>query len=131
MDVSLVVSLVVGAVSIVLAVMAIWLSIQSERRSTENYDRTKDILSEISEKAAVIESTVSNTQEKLVDTVTAIAKPKEETQDEMIAKAILPSMVQNPQMFEQLMRMGEQQGKNQSSGGKNPKRQRRSSSRRK
>ena len=61
MDVTFTVSLVVGAVSIVLAVMAIWPSIQSERRSMENYDRTKDILSEISEKAAVIEGTVSKT----------------------------------------------------------------------
>lgn len=130
MDVTFTVSLVVGAVSIILAVLAIWLSIQSERRSTENYDRTKDILSEISEKAAVIEGTVSNTQEKLVDTVTAIAKPKEETQDEMIAKVLLPSMVQNPQMLEKLIELSEQQGAKQPGGGNNPKRKRRSSSRR-
>ena len=125
MDVPFTVSLVVGAVSIVLAVMAIWLSIQSERRSTENYDRTKDTLSEISKKAAVIEATVSNTQDKLVDTVTAIAKPKEETQEDIILKAIM----QNPQMFQQMVKMTEQQGKKPPGGGNNPKRQRRTSSR--
>lgn len=130
MDFPFVVSLVVGVISIVLAVMAIWLGIQSERRSAEYYDRTKDTLSEISQKAAVIEGTVSNTQEKLVDTVTAIAKPKEETQDEMIAKAVLPSMVQNPQMLEKMIELSERQGEKQPGGGNKPKKQRRSSSRR-
>ena len=114
----------------VLAVMAIWLGIQSERRSAEYYDRTKDTLSEISQKAAVIEGTVSKTQDKLVDTVTAIAKPKEETQDEMIAKAVLPSMVQNPQMLEKMIELSERQGEKQPGGGNKPKKQRRSSSRR-
>ena len=42
MEVSLVISLVVGAVSIVLALVAIWHSVQSERKSVENYNRTKE-----------------------------------------------------------------------------------------
>ena len=126
MEFSFIFSLIVGVVSIVLALVAIWLARQSERRSTENYDRTKDILSEISQKAAVIESTVSNTQEKLVDTVTAIAKPREETQEDIILKA----MMQNPQVFQQMVKIAEQQGKKQPDGGNTPKRPRRSSGRR-
>ena len=82
-----IVSLTVGVFSIVLAGVAMLIS-------TLNYERTKDVLSEISEKAAVIEGTVSDTQTKLVDTVTAIAKPKEETQEEKILQAMLPSIIQ-------------------------------------
>lgn len=96
-----IVSLTVGIISIILAGVAIWLS-------TLNYERTKDVLSEISEKAAVIEGTVSDTQTKLVDTVTAIATPKEETQEEKITQAILPLIVKNPEFLERLMKMSEQ-----------------------
>ena len=111
METSLVVSLVVGAVSIVLALVAIWHSTQSERKSTENYNRTKDLLSEISEKAAVIESTVNNTQEKLVDTITEIAKPQRDTQEEVLMKTLLPAFLENPEMLERLIAMSEQQRK--------------------
>ena len=98
-----IVSLTVGVISIILAGVAILIS-------TLNYERTKDVLSEISEKAAVIEGTVSDTQTKLVDTVTAIAKPKEETQEEKILQAMLPSMIQNPDLLERLMKMSEGKG---------------------
>ena len=102
------ISLVVGIVSIVLALVAIWHSIQSERKSVENYNRTKEVLAEISQKAAVIEATVSGTQVKLVDTVVAIAKPKEETQGEKMMMNLLPSVLQNPELFERLMKLGEE-----------------------
>ena len=109
MDVPFVVSLVVGSISIVLAVVAIWHSTLSERRSTENYIRTKDVLSEISQKSAAIEAVVNNTQGKLVDTVTAIASPKQESQEDIIMKTLLPSILQNPELMNQLMKLGEQQ----------------------
>ena len=111
MDGSFAVSLVVGVVSVVLAGVAIWHSTQSERKSADNYKDTKDVLSEISQKAAVIEATVSKTQEKLVDTVTAIARPKEETQEDMITRFLMSAMTQNPQLLEQVMRLSEQQEK--------------------
>ena len=111
MDAYFVVSLVIGVVSVILAIVAIWHSTQSERKSTENYNRTKDVLTEISEKAAVIEGTVSKTQDKLVDTVTAIAKPKEESQDDKIINALLPGLLQNPKAFEKLIEMSQQQKK--------------------
>ena len=110
-NVSFGISLAVGAVSIVLALVAIWHSIHSERKSEENYNRSKDVLSEISQKAAVIEATVSGTQEKLVDTVTTIARPKEETQEDVLFKTFASSIMQNPQMFERLLKFSEQQEK--------------------
>ena len=98
------VSLTVGGFSIILAAFAMVIS-------TLNYERTKDVLAEISKQAAVIEGTVRETQSKLVDTVTSIAKPKEETQEDKLLGALLPSMVNNPQLLEQMIRLGEQQGK--------------------
>ena len=100
------ISIIIGVVAIVLAIVAIWYSTKSERQSLDNYNRTKDVLSEIGEKAAVIEGTVSRTQDKLVDAVTAIASPKVESQEEMMIKAILPSMLQNPEMLERFADLG-------------------------
>ena len=111
MDISVVVALVVGAVSIVLALVAIWHSWQSERKSNENYNLTKDLLSDMSEKAAVIEATVSNTEAKLVDTITEIAKPKQDSQEEMLMNALLPMLMQNPEALVRLTRLSDQQGR--------------------
>ena len=99
MDGVAIVSLVVGTVSVALALVAIVIT-------AIIYDRTKDVLSDISEKAAVIEETVSGTQAKLVDTVTEIAKPQKETQEEMLMKALLPEMVKDPALMERMIKLG-------------------------
>ena len=109
MDIQFIVSLVVGVVSVVLATVAIWYSTQSERRSNENYNRTKELLAEIDKKAAVIESTMNNTQDKLVDTVTAIARPKEATQEELLMSYLLPSIMENPALLDRIIALGSQQ----------------------
>ena len=111
MDISVVVALVVGAVSIVLALVAIWHSWQLERKSNENYNLTKDLLSDMSQKAAVIEATVNNTQTNLVDTITEIAKPKQDSQEEMLMNALLPMLMQNPEALVRLTRLSDQQGR--------------------
>ena len=111
MDISVVLALVVGAVSIVLALVAIWHSWQSERKSNENYNLTKDLLSDMSQKAAVIEATVNNTQTNLVDTITEIAKPKQDSQEEMLMNALLPMLMQNPEALVRLTRLSDQQGR--------------------
>ena len=90
--------------------VAIWHSVQSERRSNENYNRTKDLLAEIDKKAAVIESTMNSTQDKLLDTVTAIAHPKEATQEEKLMNYLLPSIIDNPALLDRLIEVGAQQG---------------------
>ena len=113
MDAYFVVSLVVGVVSIVLAVVAIWHSNQSERKSLDNYNRTESVLAEITAKATVIEKTVSNTQTKLVDTITDIARPRQETTEEMMLKTLLPAMVQNPELLKQLAEISNQKPQRQ------------------
>ncbi len=113
MDAYFAISLIVGVVSVVLASVAIWYSSQAERKSAENYNRTKDVLSEISEKAAVIQATVDTTQQKLVDTITAIASPQRETMEEKLLSASLPMLLQNPELLERLAELGSQQEQNQ------------------
>ena len=68
-------------------------------------------MSDMSQKAAVIEATVNNTQTKLVDTITEIARPKQDSQEEMLMNALLPMLMQNPEALERLIRLSEQQGK--------------------
>ena len=109
MEGSFFVSLVIGVVSVTLALVAIWHSTQSERKSTENYHRTKEVLAEISEKSAVIANTVSNTQSKLVDTITEIARPTRESTDEMLIKTLLPAMLEKPELMEQFSKLAQQQ----------------------
>ena len=93
------VSLVVGIVSIVLAIVAIWHSTRSERLSIDYYVKTKDVLAEIDKKAAVIDSTVSSTQAKLVDTVIAIAKPSVVSADEKLQSVVWDALGQKPELL--------------------------------
>lgn len=96
-------SLIVGIVSIVLALVAIWHSTRSERLSIEYYDKTKEVLAEIDKKAAVIDNSVSSTQAKLVDTVIAIAKPKDVTADEKMQTVIWELIQQKPELIERYL----------------------------
>jgi hypothetical protein len=93
-----VVSLVVSACSAVLAVVAIWHSIQSERRSLENYNRAERVLAEITAKAASIEKTVGITEAKLLDTVIFIARSRQETTHEMLTNEVVPAILQYPKL---------------------------------
>ena len=94
-----IVSLTVGISSIVVAVASIWLSITT-------HSNTKDVLAEIDKRAAVIGETVKGTQEKLIDTVTALASPPKASEQEIMLKAFLPLMVSNPEVLERLAEMG-------------------------
>lgn len=91
------VSLIVGIVSIVLAAQAMLLTFLA-------YRGTQGALSEIRKKAALIDRAVSGTQAKLVDTVTEIANPRKESQEEKVANAILllSNATQDPQLLERL-----------------------------
>ncbi len=109
MEISTAISLMGVVVTVILAVVAIWYSYQSERKSLRNYERTRDTLAEITTKAAVIETTVSGTQEKLVDTITSIARPKEESENEMLMKLIIPMMAQNPELLNTFVELGKKQ----------------------
>ena len=94
--------LAVGIVSIILAVLAIWLSIDS-------YRRTKDVLSQISEQATSINSSVTMMQTKLVDTIASIANPAEANKEEALMRTLLPAMIEKPQFFDKMMQIVQEQ----------------------
>ena len=96
--------LAVGIVSIILAVLAIWLSIDS-------YRRTKDVLSQISEQATSINSSVTMMQNKLVDTVASIANPAEANKEEALMQTLLPAIIENPQFLDKLMQLAQESEK--------------------
>ena len=102
MDWVVAVSLTVGGFSILVSTIAILLS-------TLNYEHTKDVLAKISTQAAVIESTVNETQGKLVDTVTAIARPREETTEDKLMSTFLPLLATNPELLAKIMEISGQQ----------------------
>ena len=96
--------LAVGIVSIILAVLAIWLSIDS-------YRRTKDVLSQISEQATSINNSVTMMQNKLVDTVASIANPAEANKEEILMRTLLPAMIEKPQLLDKMMRLSRESQK--------------------
>lgn len=110
MDVSIIdiISIFSGLVSIVLAVVAIWFSISTSRESRDNYEKTKEVLAKIDEKAAVVETTVTTAQKQLLDTVTKIleetAIPQKPDPGEEMGKVLLQMMAQDPKSMENIMK---------------------------
>ena len=95
------VSLVASIASIVLAGVAIWISASAVRESRDNYEKTKDVLSDIQKSAAVIETTVSANQQQLLETVTTILKettvPEKMSMEDQAGMMFLQAMIQNPE----------------------------------
>lgn len=106
-DVLSIVSLVVGLVSIVLAVVAMWLSKNSERESRENLNQARQVLSEVDKKAAVIQSTVAESQKELQSTLTTLLTktliPEKNDMGEQFAMMFMQKLMSDPESAAQLM----------------------------
>lgn len=115
-------SLIVGIISIVLAIVSMISAKKSEQQSLhnfektqellqknyeetqkllqENYDKTKDLLAEIDKKAAVIDSVVQKNQERMMTTLTDIVSetviPKKPDMGEQIGAQFLMGLLGNP-----------------------------------
>ena len=109
-----VVSLVVGGASLILAAVAIRHSIQSERRSLENYNRTEVVLAEITAKAVAIERTVGISEAKLLDTVIDIARSRQETTQETLTKSALAAVFQDPKSMHSIAEISKRESQTQS-----------------
>ena len=107
------VSLLVGVGSIVLALVAIHLSRSVEKSSQENFGNAKDALSEVREKAALIETVVSDNQRELQTSMTNLLTrtvlPDDKDQQTELMARILQSLLANPQALEAIERLGQQQ----------------------
>lgn len=86
-------SLIVGIVSIVLAIVSMVASKRAEQQSLHNFERTQVLLAEIDKKAAVIDSVVQRNQEQMMDTLTNIVNetiiPKKRNYGEEIGAQFL------------------------------------------
>ncbi len=127
--ISFVITVITGVVSVVLAVFAIWIGKSSERESRRNFertqnamreynDKTKEVLAEIDKRAAVIEKTVTDSQQQLLDTVTNIVRetavPTKPDLGEQMAAQFFQVMMTDPakanDMITALQKFGEMPG---------------------
>ena len=117
------ISLIVGIISIVLAIVAMASSKKAEQASLhnfektlellqknyestqkilqDNYDKTKELLAEIDKKAAVIDSVVQRNQEQMMSTITNIVNetviPKKRDFGEEIGAQFVMGLLSNPE----------------------------------
>lgn len=118
-----IISLIVGIISIVLAIVAMAFSKKAEQESLrnfektqellqknyestqkilqENYEKTKELLAEIDKKAAVIDSVVQRNQEQMMSTITNIVNetviPKKRDLGEEIGAQFIMGLLSNPE----------------------------------
>lgn len=78
-------SIVSSTISIVLAIVAIYLSVISERRSSESHTKTMEALQAIDKRSAVTESIVGENFQKMMATVLGIVETA--TVDKEVQKA--------------------------------------------
>lgn len=129
-------SLIASIASLILAIVAISAAKTSEREVRENFEktqkvmaeyqeRTKEVLSEIDKKSAVIERTVSDSQKQLMDTMTNIINetviPKQKDMGEEFGMQFMTQLMSNPSQandmmgaLKPLMEMAEEQKKKKS-----------------
>ena len=126
--VSLVVTLVVGFVSVFISAFAIWLGMSSRRDSKANFDGTKDlmhsydtrnreVLAEIDKKAAVTERTVTESHQKLLETVTSllsktVVADKGNPEQQLIMQQLLQAALADPALMKEFLEMAKSQNEN-------------------
>jgi hypothetical protein len=104
-------SLISSIASVTLALVAIWAAKSTEKEVRGNFQktqemmtqfemRTKDVLAGVDKKSAVIERTVSESQQKLMDTLTNILTetviPKTEDSNDILVGQMLGKLIDNP-----------------------------------
>ena len=103
-----VMSIIVGVASVILAILAISISRSSERESRANFEKTqalmhdydtknREVVAEIDKRAAVIEKTVAESHQQLLNTVTDLAVPPKAGFEERFGEQLLQILLQDPQ----------------------------------
>jgi hypothetical protein len=113
------ISLISGIASLVLAIVAIWFSRNVELQTRNNFTKTqevmeqqhaktKEVLSEIDKRAAIMEKAITESQEKLLSTVTNIINevviPKHPDMGTQIGMMIIDHILKNPDSSEALIK---------------------------
>ena len=113
-------SLLVGIASIVLAIVAIWLSNKLSSESRESLEKARQVLAEIDKRSTVMEEKVSENFSQLLRTVTdqvARAYPQQPSTEEMMGATVMQSFLERmtPEQFIDLIqRFQEEQGSGES-----------------
>ena len=94
-----VISLAASVFSIALAGVAIWFTYHTSQT-------TRNLLADIDKRATVVEEVAKTSQEKLLDTVTSIAAPKEPSQEQQL----MNHFFSNPQSFVSLLQLVREMG---------------------
>lgn len=94
-------SLLVGVVSIVLAIVAITYAKSLEKESRENFNRAQTLYAEIDKKAAIFQVVTSESQKQLLETVTSLANPKK--LEEQYGQIFMQSMMSDPSNTQKMM----------------------------
>ncbi|HZV12360.1 MAG TPA: hypothetical protein VFA55_04035 [Candidatus Kapabacteria bacterium] len=94
-------SLLVGVVSIVLAIVAISYAKSLEKESRETLTRAQALFAEIDKKAAIFQVVTSETQKQLLETVTSLANPKK--LEEQYGQIFMQSMMSDPTNTQKMM----------------------------
>ncbi|HHC7102295.1 TPA: hypothetical protein ACN341_004484 [Vibrio parahaemolyticus] len=107
-----VISLIASLASLILAIVAIQAAKSSEKEVRDNFQRTQEMLKEfeirnketladIDKKSAIIEKTVSDSQQKLMDTLTNILNetviPKKVDAKEQFGMQVMQQLLQSPE----------------------------------
>lgn len=109
MDVSVAVSVIIGAVAVAVSIFALWQASEAAKESRENFEKTKDVLAEIDKKAAVIEKVVAENQRELLDTVKKLALPEKPDFGEQVGLELMRAAVQDPNMMNQFIEIAKTQ----------------------
>ncbi len=111
MDGLTIVSFFTSIAALAVAVYTIWLAHLSEQRMqglfdktqsllSQQFERVKDVLSEIDKRAMVIDKTVSDSQQSMLQTLTKIVNetviPKKADFGEQMAAAFIHSLLEDP-----------------------------------
>jgi len=91
LDSSIVVTVITGITSVVIAAFAVWQANQMRRESLDNYNKTRDLLAEVDKRAAVIQEFVSQNQTQLLDTVKELAIPAQPDMEQQLLQAVTAS----------------------------------------
>ena len=94
-------SLLVGIVSIVLAIVAITYARSLEKDSRENFNRAQQLFAEIDKKTAIFQTVTSESQKQLLDTVTSLANPKK--LEEQYGQVFMENMMHDPSNTQKLL----------------------------
>jgi len=119
-DTLVVISVVSSLTCVVLAIVAITFARTTRRESLNNFNRTqsvmteqlektKKVLGEIDKRAAATEKTVTDAQDRLLDTATKILSeivvPKKEDFAEVFGFRFMQMMAENPQAAKKFMEL--------------------------